>query len=187
LAAAAAFAQQAPTVANTLVTSTHTPTAEAPAFGTPVYFRRIWTTPTPKARASSPMRLDELVNDGKLELSLRSYLDAVLANNTDIQISRLNIELPRNAISSSHAIFDPQVITSFNATRRATPSVARIIGDQQQFGTEIVSALQQPFTFRAQQMLPTGTTYAIGYDANRFTSTSVDGLGRRSAPQIQNT
>jgi outer membrane protein TolC len=35
-------------------------------------------------------------------------------------------------------------------------------------------------------MLPTGTTYSVGYDANRFTSTSVDGQGRRSAPQIQN-
>ncbi|HYP09816.1 MAG TPA: hypothetical protein VER03_26565, partial [Bryobacteraceae bacterium] len=92
LAAVAAFAQQAPTVANTLVTSTRTPTAEAPAFGSPTYFRRIWTTPTPRVELRAPVRLEEFVHDGKLELSLRNYLDAVLANNTDIQVSRLTVE-----------------------------------------------------------------------------------------------
>jgi outer membrane protein len=129
--------------------------------------------------------LEEFVNDGKLELSLRSYLDAVLANNTDIQISRLTIETPRNAILRAYGIFDPQIVSSFTPTRNARPVATRIIGDQQQFGADIASSLNQQFVLRAQQMLPTGTTYSVGYDASRFTSTSTDNQGLRAAPQIQ--
>ena len=125
------------------------------------------------------------MNDGKLELSLRSYLDAVLANNTDIQISRLTVEQPRNAILRAYSIFDPSILSSFTPSRNARPVATRIIGDQQQLGADIASSLTQQFVLRGQQMLPTGTTYSVGYDANRFTSTSTDGSGRRSAPQIQ--
>jgi hypothetical protein len=45
----------------------------------------------------APARLSDYVVGGKLELSLRSYLGVVMAN-TDIAISRLSVEAPRNAI-----------------------------------------------------------------------------------------
>jgi len=45
-AAVAAIAQD--TTSNTLVTSKHTPTADAPVFGTQAYFKRVWNTPAPK-------------------------------------------------------------------------------------------------------------------------------------------
>ncbi len=64
-AAVAALAQD--TTANTLVTSKHTPTADAPVFGTQAYFKRVWNTPAPKIELKSPVRLNDYVKDGKFE------------------------------------------------------------------------------------------------------------------------
>ncbi|HYP04628.1 MAG TPA: TolC family protein, partial [Bryobacteraceae bacterium] len=100
-------------------------------------------------------------------------------------VSRLTVEAPRNAILRAHSIFDPQIVSSFTPTRNARPVATRIIGDQQQLGADVASSLSQQFSLRGQQVLPTGTTYSVGYDANRFTSTSTDNQGNRAAPQIQ--
>ena len=45
-----------------------------------------------------PVRLADFVVDGKLELSLRSYIELVMANNTDVAISRLTVDTAKNAI-----------------------------------------------------------------------------------------
>jgi outer membrane protein TolC len=160
------------TTASNLVTSTRTPTADAPAFGTASYFRKVFVTPTPKIELQSPTRLTDFIVGDKIEMSLRNYVDAVLANNTDIQIQRLTIETPRNQILRQHGIFDPVLDTSFAATRRETPTVERFIGTEAQFGSEVASALSQPFALRARKLLPTGTQLVVGYDANRFSNTT---------------
>src|SRR5262245_31010279 len=116
----AAFAAEMPS--NQLVTSTHTPTADAPLFGTSSWFRKSFNNPPPRVELQPPARLESFVTDGRLELSLRSYVDLVLANNTDIQIERASIEVPRNNILRQYGIFDPTIFASFQATRQETPA-----------------------------------------------------------------
>jgi outer membrane protein len=158
-------------VVSNLVTDKRTPTAEAPIFGTGTYFKRVFKAERPRIELQTPVRLTDFVQGEKLELSLRNYIDLVLANNTDIQIQRLTIEAPRNQILRQYSIFDPFLQTGFSATRRETPAVSRFVGNEAQFGADVLSALSQPFTMRVQQMLPTGTTYTVGFDATRSTNT----------------
>ena len=54
-----------------------------------------------------PARLADFVQDGKLELSLRAYLELVMANNTDIAIQKLSVEtLPEQP---ARALFDGSI------------------------------------------------------------------------------
>ena len=50
----------------------------------------------------NPVKLADYVVAAKLELSLRSYLELVMANNTDIEISRLAVDTAKNAILRGH-------------------------------------------------------------------------------------
>ncbi len=153
-------------VSNNLVTSKSTPTATAPAFGTGQYFRNVWKPANPKIELQPPLRLADYIVTDKLELSLRNYIDAVLSNNTDIAIQRLSIEPTRNNILRSYAIFDPNFLASFNATRRLQPANDALAG------ASIQSTLNQPFSIRAQQLLPTGATYFVNFDASKSSSNS---------------
>jgi outer membrane protein len=164
LAAFAAFAQTS--VTNDLVTSKSTPTADAPAFGTPTYFKKVWNQTVPKVELKAPVRLEDFVRDGKFELSLRDFLDLVLANNTEIQIQRLSVEQPRNAILRGFSVFDPLVRTAFTTTRRETPSNDALAG------ANILNQLTQPFTLNWQQMLPTGTTYSVDFNTIKASTNS---------------
>ena len=146
---------------NDLVTSTSTPTASAPLFGTGAWYRRTFQADTaPHIELRPPVRLNDYVVDGKLELSLRSYIELVLDNNTDVAITRLTIEPSRNNILRQYSIFDPLAFANFNATRALSP----ITGETE---TGIYSNLTQPLNFGYGQTLPTGTTYSIGYSATK--------------------
>ena len=59
------------------------------SFPKPAYFRETFARPMTKVELRSPARLEDYVVGGKLELSLRSYLELAMANNTDIAIQRL--------------------------------------------------------------------------------------------------
>ena len=168
LTAAAGLAQDPGQIGpvNTLVTSTATPTATAPLFFTPTYFKKTFDTQTPRVELKPPVRIADFVVDGKLELSLRSYMEAVLANNTDIAVQRLSVEIPRNAIMRGYSIFDPSLIGSFNSTRRMTPTNDVVAG------ADVLNVLNQPSTFRYQQLLPTGTLYNVGFDVTKNATNS---------------
>jgi outer membrane protein TolC len=153
--------------ASNLVTSKHTPTAEAPAFGTGNWFRKVILSPKPKVELRAPVRLEEFVVDSHLELSLRNYVDLVLTNNTDVAIERLTIETPRNQILRAYGVFDPTIVTSFQATRAQSPA------QDQLAGADVNSTLRQPFSLSAQQVLPTGTLYRVGFDASKFSTNSI--------------
>ena len=151
---------------NRLVTSTRTPTADAPAFGTGSWFRKSFTTTNPRVELKPPVALETFVTDGRLELSLRNYVDLVLANNTDISIERASIEIPRNAILRGYSIFDPTVVASFQATRRETPANDALAG------ASTVSSLNQPLQVRVQSLLPTGTTWNFGFNGQKSSNNS---------------
>jgi outer membrane protein TolC len=153
--------------ANELVTSTHTPTASAPAFGTGSYFRKVFgQNESPHIELKPPVRLSEFVADGKLELSMRNYIDLVLANNTDVQVQRLSVEVPRNEILRRYSIFDPLLQASFTSQRTKQPTNDVLAG------AATLNSLSQPLRFGVSQMLPTGTTWNMSFLGTKSSTNS---------------
>src|ERR1700690_2494591 len=132
------------------------------SFPKPSYFRETFARPITKVELKSPVRLPDYVVGGKLELSLRSYLELVMANNTDIAIQRLTVDVAQNAITRAFAAFDPLATASFSSTEQRTPS-----GDQLT-GAATLQQLSQPANFSYGQTLPTGLNYQVGFFAQKL-------------------
>ena len=147
------------------VTSQQTDLLPAPWFPSASYFRWSFTPETPRAQLQPPIRLGDFVVDGKLELSLRAYLELVLANNTDIQIQKLTVEVPKNAITRAFAPFDPTLSSSFRSNRQRTPTQDALAG------AATLQQLTQPYQLLVSQTLDTGTQYSVGFRSTR-TSTN---------------
>jgi outer membrane protein TolC len=139
-----------------------------PTFGTKDYFRMVFENPVPSVQLSGPTRLADFVVDGKFELSLRSYIELVLGNNTDIQIQKVLVEPQRNAITRSFSPFDPLVQAGFNASRAVTPATNVLEGAQ------VVGSLTQPANLRYQQMFQSGTQLSASYAYQRFSSNNIN-------------
>ena len=133
----------------------------APSFPKPSYFKKVFNPPIPRVSLQPPVRLRDYAVGDKLELSLRSYLELVLANNTDIAIQRLSVETLKNAITRSHGIFDPIGTAQFQSIRRQSPTSDVLAG------AEVLNTLNQPFSMGVQQRLETGTIYNIGFTASK--------------------
>ncbi len=139
-----------------------------PTFGTKEYFNFVFRTPNPPVQLAGPIRLADYVVDGRIELSLRSYIELVMANNTEIQIQKLLIEPQRNAITRAFSPFDPAVSAQFNTARSVTPSSTPFLE-----GAEIVSSLNQPSNLSYTQRFMSGTQLTAAYRYNRLSSNSV--------------
>lgn len=142
------------------------PFVDAPVFGTREYFRTHFGHTLPRVEMKAPARLSEFVVDGHLELSLRAYLELVLANNTQIAIQKLNVEIPKHALTRALAAFDPTFVGTFRSTRTQSPTADVLAG------AAAVNQLTQPVSFAYQQTLDTGTTYSIGFTGNKNSTNS---------------
>src|SRR6476646_8165516 len=91
--------------------------AQMTSFPRPNYFRETFTKEIPKVELQAPLRLQDAVVSDKLELSLKTYIELVMANNTDIAIQKLTIDTGKNAITRAFAPFDPLATGRFNSTR----------------------------------------------------------------------
>ncbi len=140
---------------------------QAPWFGTGAYFRQVFSPQVPLVQLKAPVKLDDYVAGDKLELSLKAYLELVLANNTDIELQRLTIETPKNAITRAFGIFDPLVQTGFTATRSTSPTADQLAG------ATTLSSLNQPFSFGYQQTLATGTQFVSSFGWTKISNNSV--------------
>jgi outer membrane protein TolC len=140
--------------------------AQLTSFPKPDYFRETFQKTKTTVELKDPVKLQDFVHEGKLELSLKDYLALVMANNTDIQIQMLSVETPKNAIMRAFATWDPIASASFNSTRSTTPA-----SDALQGASTVVS-LTQPATFQYQQLLPTGTNYTATFSAQKSTTNS---------------
>src|SRR5579884_3517342 len=89
--------------------------AQVSSFPKPSYFRETFAKPIPRIELKDPVRLRDFVVSGTLELSLKSYLGLVMANNTDIQIQLLSMETPKNAIMRALGVWDPLASAQFSA------------------------------------------------------------------------
>jgi outer membrane protein TolC len=135
-------------------------------FPKPGYFRETLVTPNLHIELKPPTRLADFVEDGKLELSLRSFIELVMANNTDVALTKLNIDNAKNAILRGFAPFDPLVTASFNSQRNKTPSTSALDA------AATLGTLSQPVSFNYSQTLQNGTNYNVNFSETKFTTNS---------------
>jgi outer membrane protein len=135
-------------------------------FPKPGYFRETLVSPNMHVELKPPTRLADFVEGGKLELSLRAYIELVMANNTDIAVTKLNIDTAKNAILRGFAPFDPLVTASFNTTRTKTPSTSALDA------ATTLGTLSQPVNFNYAQTLQNGTSYNVNFSELKSTTNS---------------
>jgi outer membrane protein len=135
-------------------------------FPKPAYFRETFAKPDTRVELKPPARLQDYVVSGKIELSLRSFLELVMANNTDIAIQRLTVQTAQNAIMRAFQPFDPILTASFSSTRSKTPANDLLAG------AATVSSLSQPARFQYSQTLPTGATYNVSFFGQKSSTNS---------------
>lgn len=135
-----------------------------PFFPEPSYFRKHFSNVDTHIELQPPTRLADFVRNGTLELSLKDYLQLVVANNPDIVVQRLNVDFSRDAVTSAYSIFDPLATASFSSTRVKTPTNSVLQG------ASTLNTLSQPFALGVQQTLETGTQYTINF--NEFKSST---------------
>lgn len=144
--------------------------AQVSSFPKPSYFRETFRRPITKVELQPPAHLSDFVVDDKegkkLELSLKSYLELVMANNTDIAVSRLTLDVAQNAITRAFAPFDPFATGRFTSTQSKTPA-----SDALQ-GANTVVLLQQPTTFTYNQLLSSGTQYNVSFSGLKTSTNS---------------
>jgi len=136
----------------------------APLFGTKLYFQRALGTPEFRVELLAPRGYQDYIRDNKLQLNLRSYLDLVLANNTGIQLQKVLLETPKNAVLRATSFLDPTFSGGFQATRSTNPAIAETEG------ADIVSSLTQPTSLRYQQTFMPGTQLSVTSDIRRISS-----------------
>ncbi len=138
---------------------------EAPLFPKPAYFRHhVFSKPQARVALEPPVKLADFAANGKLELSLRSYLELVMANNTDIAIQRLNIEIPRNNIMRAFGPFDPRFVGAFSAIRQKDASTSVLSG------ANMLNSLDQRANFTYNQRLTNGTQFSVGFLGTKSSS-----------------
>ena len=139
--------------------------------------------------------LKDRIVGGKLHLHLREFLELVLKNSTDVQLSRLDVYTAAYQITAAKAPFDPTLQLQFNALRSVTPllfatgtgnpgSGGNTGGQTGQGGTgtgigftqitlpQTINSLSQNSNITYNQVLPTGQTLSTSFAVNR---TSGDG------------
>ena len=148
-----------------------------PAFPRPAYFRRHFGTTLTHVELQPPARLTDYVIDGKFELSLRNYLDLVMANNPDVSIQKVTLEIARDAVFRAFSLFDPVATAGFSTTRTETPSGSLlsgvpVSGSPGQVRIAVLNQLAQPFSLGYQQTLETGTQYNVAFTTSKVSTNS---------------
>ncbi|MDQ1473443.1 MAG: outer membrane protein [Bryobacterales bacterium] len=108
----------------------------------------------------------ERIADGKLNLMLIGFLELVLRNSTDINLTRLDVYTAANQIQFARAVFDPVVALGFNTVRSVSPQVSQI------GGASTLSALNQNSFINYQELLATGQTGSVGFSSSRSSTNS---------------
>jgi outer membrane protein len=140
--------------------------AQLTSFPKPHYFEETFRRARTRVELQPPVKLKDFVIDGVLTLSLKSYLELVMANNTDIAIQMLSVESPKNAIMRAFATWDPVAQASFTDQKSTTPST---LATQ---GASTLVSLYQPANFSYSQTLPSGLQYQVSFGASKSTTNS---------------
>jgi len=136
--------------------------AQTSSFPKPNYFRQVFEQTRTHVDLRDPVKLRDYLVDGKMELSLKNFLELVMANNTDIQVNFLSVDIPRNNITLTLGAFDPTANASFSATRSTSVATNPSQSENATLGASSKS-LSQPFSLTYSQFLDTGTSYVVAF------------------------
>ena len=152
--------------------------AQFATFPDGAYFREQWQVAPYDVEIDTVANLEDFVVDGKLEMSLRDYLELVMANHPGVQIQVLNVLESENSIQRAFSPFDPNLALNFNANRATNPSQDVLQGG------DVISSLRQTGGFTYRQTLDTGLNYQVGFTGLKNASSSTF---RTFNPSIQDT
>jgi outer membrane protein TolC len=141
--------------------------AQTVSFPKPDYFRQVFERTRTKVELMDPVKLKDFVADGKFELSLKDYLELVMANNTDIQVTFLSVETPRNNITAAYGVWDPLGTASFSSTRTTSPATNPSQAENASLGSTSKS-LAQPLSLGYSQVLDSGTSYQVSFGGAKY-------------------
>ena len=124
-------------------------------------------------------RLEQLIHDGKLSLSLQDAISLALENNLDISVQRYTpwlaeVEVLRQKAGNGFVQFDPQVTSTFNWDRRSIPVNNPFLSGVG--STVSFLALTNQTTdanFQYTQGFHTGTSMSITLNNRRQSTTSL--------------
>jgi outer membrane protein len=110
--------------------------------------------------------LADHVADGKLHLRLKEFLELVLKNSTDVNLTRVDVFTAADQIQAAKAVYDPTLSLGFNTLRSIAPQSSQISG------ADTLSTLSQNSFLNYQQVLPQGQTVNAGFAASRNSTNS---------------
>jgi outer membrane protein TolC len=143
--------------------------AQLSSFPKPDYFRQSFGHTSTRVDLRNVNVQDSLAG-GKPELSLKRYLELVMANNTDIQVTFLTVETPKNnimlALAGPNGSWDPNVVSSFSSTRSTSAATNPAQATNATFGSTSKSLIQ-PFSLGFTQALDTGTSYQVSFGGTK--------------------
>jgi outer membrane protein TolC len=143
--------------------------AQTSSFPKPAYFRETFQRTQTKVELKDPVRLKDFVATGKLELSLKHFLELAMANNTDIQLQLISLEIPKNNILAAFGVWDPRALASFATTRSTTvPTNATTA----QNAASLTKSLTQPYNLQYSQTLPEGLSYTASFSGSKTSQTN---------------
>ncbi|MGO9255475.1 MAG: TolC family protein [Bryobacteraceae bacterium] len=143
--------------------------AQISSFPKPSYFREVFERPRAKVELNDPVRIKDFIAGGKIELSLRQFLELVMANNTDVALQLISLEIPRNNILSAYGVWDPVAQASFSATRSTSLPTSAVVA---QNTTELSKSLTQPYSLQYSQTLPEGLSYYVNFSGAKSSETN---------------
>jgi outer membrane protein len=131
------------------------------------WFRQHFAAPRTRVDLERPRRLAEYLATGEIDLTLHAYLELVLANNTDIALTRLSVEISANAISRALGAYDPKFSAGFSSMSMTQTSINSLEGKA------TVRTSHQPFSASYSQLLPSGGSLSVQFYARRSTTNQV--------------
>ena len=110
--------------------------------------------------------IDEHVTGGKLHLTVKDFLELVLKNSTDVNLTRLDVYNAADQITAAQAAFDPTLSLGFNTFRSVAPQSSQLAG------ASTLSNLTQNSFLNYNQVLPWGESASAGFNAAKNSTNS---------------
>lgn len=129
-------------------------------------YRTFLTQQVRSPKLPGPQHLRDHVHDGKLQLSLHDAIVLTLENNSAIQVQEATVETAKFSLLRGYVPFDPQLQTIFQTSRTSYPGFSQIQGP----GT--FKSLNQSLQINYNQTLQTGTSFLVGLNSTKVSSTS---------------
>jgi len=130
------------------------------------FFNSYFTWRTGKSQVSvrEVDGIEQHISDGKLRLHLHDFLELVLKNSADIQISGMDVYTAANRVTGAKAPFDPSLALGFTTARSLTPPFY--------YSQDTINNLSQQSNIVYNELLPTGQTVSTNFGVTRFSGAS---------------